>query len=292
MVARTGGVAHAARQLHLTPQTLSGQIQLLERAFGTAFFRKSGRRLELTDDGRLALRFADSIFSLGKEMEESLKGKPTAGRPVSFRVGITDAVPKTVAYSLLQPATQLSVPVRILNRTGKLDGLLAELSAHRVDLVIADTAIPPSVSVRAFNHLLGRSGMAFFAAPALQKKARGRFPASLQNLPMLLPGPETAVAVRLQRWLEARSLSPPIVGVFDDSALMKGFGQHGHGVFVAPLALRSDVERRYDVRCLGRTDEIFEEFFAISVERRIQHPCVVSITEAARDVLFAPRSSQ
>jgi LysR family transcriptional activator of nhaA len=287
MVARTGGVNRAAQKLHLTPQTLSGQIQLLERALGTALFRKSGRRLELTDDGQLALRFADAIFSLGGELEETIKSTTRTGRPVSFRIGVTDAVPKSVAYRLLTPATRLAVPVRIRNRTGRLDALLGELAAHSLDLVIADAAIPPSVSVRAFNHPLGRSGISFFAAPSLQRHAKGRFPGNLQGMPLLMPGPEAAVAARLQRWLENHSLDLRVVGVFDDSALMKAFGQHGHGIFIAPSALEADVKRRYGVACIGRTTEITEEFFAISVERRIKHPCVVAITEGARDVLLA-----
>ena len=287
MVARTGGVNRAAQKLHLTPQTLSGQIQLLERALGTALFRKSGRRLELTDDGQLALRFADAIFSLGGELEETIKSTTRTGRPVSFRIGVTDAVPKSVAYRLLTPATRLAVPVRIRNRTGRLDALLGELAAHSLDLVIADAAIPPSVSVRAFNHPLGRSGISFFAAPSLRRHAKGPFPGNLQGMPLLMPGPESAVAARLQRWLETHALDLRVVGVFDDSALMKAFGQHGHGIFITPSALEADVKRRYGVVCIGRTTESTEEFFAISVERRIKHPCVVAITEGARDVLLA-----
>jgi LysR family transcriptional regulator, transcriptional activator of nhaA len=287
MAARRGGIGRASQELHLTPQTLSGQIQQLEQALGTALFRKSGRRLELTDDGQLALRFADAIFALGGELEASIRMTPGAGRRVPFRVGVTDAVPRSVAYRLLQPATTLRVPVRIVNRTGRLEALLSDLAVHRVDLVIADAAIPPGVSVRAFNHLLGRSGISFFAAPALCRQAKGRFPQNLQNMPLLMPGPDTAVAGRLRHWLEGRSLCPRIVGEFDDSALMKAFGQHGQGAFVAPTVLRKHIEARYGVKCLGSTAEIVEEFFAISIERRIKHPCVAAITDAARDVLFA-----
>jgi LysR family transcriptional activator of nhaA len=284
MAARRGGIGRASQELHLTPQTLSGQIQQLEQALGTALFRKSGRRLELTDDGQLALRFADAIFALGGELEASIRMTPGAGRRVPFRVGVTDAVPRSVAYRLPPPATPLRVPVRIVNRTGRLEALLSDLAVHRVDLVIADAEIPPGVSVRAFNHLLGRSGISFFAAPALSRHAKGRFP---QNLPLLMPGPDTAVAGRLRRWLESRALSMRIVGEFDDSALMKAFGQHGQGAFVAPTVLRRHIEARYGVKCLGSTAEIVEEFFAISIERRIKHPCVAAITDAARDVLFA-----
>jgi len=285
MAARSGGIGPAARELHLTPQTLSGQIQDLERALDTALFRKAGRRLELTDDGRLTLRFADAIFALGGELEATLKGAATAGHRLAFRVGVTDAVPKSVAYRLLQPAMAMRLPVRVISRTGKLDALLAELAVHRLDLVLADAAIPAGVSVRAFNHLLGRSGIAFFAAPSLHRRAKGTFPRNLATLPLLMPGADAAVAGRLKRWLERQEIDPPIAGEFDDGALMKAFGQRGEGVFIAPAVLRADIEARYGVQCLGRTDDIVEEFYALSVERRIKHPCVAAITGAARDLL-------
>jgi len=290
MAARSGGIGPAARELHLTPQTLSGQIQDLERALDTALFRKAGRRVELTDDGRLALRFADAIFALGGELEATLNGETSAGQRIAFRVGVTDAVPKSVAYRLLQPAMAMRLPVRVVNRAGKLDALLGELAMHQLDLVLADAAIPAGVSVRAFNHLLGRSGIAFFAAPSLCRRAKGAFPRNLAKLPLLMPGPDAAVAGRLKRWLERQGINPPIAGEFDDGALMKAFGQRGEGVFIAPAVLRPDIESRYGVNCLGRSDDIVEEFYALSVERRIKHPCVAAITGAARDLLKDPES--
>ncbi len=288
MVARTGGVGAAARALHLTPQTLSGQIGQLEAALGRPLFRPAGRRIELADDGRTALRFADEIFSLGGELEDRFKGGRGADALIEFRVGVTEAVPKTVAYRLLEPVTRLPQPVRVSNRAGPFDGLLADLAAHRLDLVIADTPMPAGTSVRAFNHRLGRSGISFFAAPVLLRSVRARrFPAMLNDLPLLVPGPATAISGPLRRWLESHDLRPAIAGVFDDSALMKAFGQGGQGVFVAPTAIEEDVAKRYGVRSIGRTDDIAEEFFAISIERRIKHPCVAIVTETARTAFFA-----
>jgi LysR family transcriptional activator of nhaA len=285
-VAKAGGVARASEQLHLTPQTISGQIGLLEEDLGTPLFARKGRNLELTDAGRLALGYAQDIFTLGSELEESLRNYPAGGRPVEFRVGVADAVPKTIAYRLIEPATRLPTPVRIVCREWKLDSLLAELAAHRLDLVIADAPIPPSVSVRAFNHRLGESGVSFFASARLRKSLKGKFPACLAGAPMLVPGVDAAVKLRLDRWCEANLLRPRVVGEFDDSALMKAFGQRGAGVFIGPTVLESEIETQYRVKTLGRTQEIVEEFFAISVERRITHPCVVAITKAARDRLF------
>ena len=192
-VAKAGGVARASEQLHLTPQTLSGQIGLLEDDLGTPLFAKKGRNLELTDAGRLAFGYAQDIFALGSELEESVRSYPAGGRPVEFRVGVADAVPKTITYRLLEPATRLPTPVRIVCREWKLDSLLAELAAHRLDLVVAGSPIPPSVSVRAYNHRLGESGVSFFASAGLRKSLKGKFPACLDGAPMLVPSLDVAV---------------------------------------------------------------------------------------------------
>ena len=285
-VAKAGGVARAGEQLHVTPQTISGQIGLLEEDLGAPLFSKRGRNLELTEAGRLAFGYAQDIFVLGTELEESVRNYPAGGRPVEFRVGVADALSKTIAYRLIEPATRLSTPVRIVCREWKLDSLLAELAAHRLDLVLAGAPIPPSVSVRAYNHRLGESGVSFFASAELRKSLKGKFPACLSGAPMLVPGADAAVRSRLDRWWEANKLRPRVVGEFDDSALMKAFGQRGAGVFIGPTVLESEIETQYGVKTLGRTDEVVEEFFAISVERRVSHPCVVAITGAARSRLF------
>jgi LysR family transcriptional activator of nhaA len=289
-VAKAGGVGRASEQLHLTPQTISGQIGLLEDTLGTPLFARSGRNLELTDAGRLAFGYAQDIFALGSELEHSLRNYPAGGRPVEFRLGVADAVSKTIAYRLIEPATRLPEPVRIVCREWKLDSLLSELAVHRLDLVIADVPIPPSASVRAYNHRLGASGVSFFASPGLFKTRKGRFPSCLDGAPMLVPGIDAAVRARLERWCEANKLRPRVVGEFDDSALMKAFGQRGAGVFIGPTVLESEIKSQYRVQTLGRTDEIVEEFFAISVQRRVTHPCVVAIAEAARDRLFASKN--
>ena len=290
-VAKAGGVARAGEQLHVTPQTISGQIGLLEEDLGAPLFAKRGRNLELTEAGRLAFGYAQDIFVLGTELEESVRNYPAGGRPVEFRVGVADALSKTIAYRLIEPATRLSTPVRIVCREWKLDSLLAELAAHRLDLVLAGAPIPPSVSVRAYNHRLGESGVSFFASAQLRKNLKGKFPACLSGAPMLVPGADAAVRSRLDRWWEANKLRPRVVGEFDDSALMKAFGQRGAGVFIGPTVLESEIEKQYGVKTLGRTDEVVEEFFAISVERRVTHPCVVAITGAARSRLFVTSDS-
>jgi len=287
-VAKLGGVLRASERLHLSPQTISGQIQLLEESLGTPLFAKAGRGLALTEAGRMVLGYAEDIFSIGAELEEAVRDHPRKGKLLEFRVGVADAVPKAIACRLIEPASQLPDPVRIVCREWKLDTLLGELALHRIDLVIADAPIPSAVSVRAFNHRLGSCGVSFFAAPSLLESCKGRFPACLDGAPLLMPAEDSAVGQRLRAWLQARALHPRVVGECDDTALAKEFGRRGMGIFVGPTVLERDIEKQYGVRALGATTEVVEEFFAISVERRITHPCVTAITEAARNELFAP----
>ncbi len=286
-VATSGSVTLASEQLHVAPQTISGQIQTLEEALGSALFAKSGRGLVLTEAGRLALGYAEEIFSMGAELEEAVREHPNKGRMLEFRVGVADAVPKSIAYRLIEPATELPEPVRIVCREWKLDSLLAELALHRLDLVISDAPIPSTVSVRAFSHQLGASAVSFFATPALLKAHKGTFPSCLDGAPMLMPSEHSAVGKRLRAWFQSRSLHPRVVGEFDDSALAKEFGRHGAGIFVGPAVLSREIAKQFNVKALGVATEVMDEFFAISVERRITHPCVVAITQTARNELFA-----
>lgn len=284
--AHAGGIVKAGEQLHTTPQTLSGQIKLLEDRLGRQLFRKSGRKLELTDDGRVALGYADEIFHLGSELEAALRERRTARRTIDFRVGVADSVAKTVVYRLLEPALQLPDPVRMVCSEGGFAELLGLLALRKVDLVIADEPLTRKVSVRAFNHPLGHSSMSFFATPALAAGLQGSFPHCLDGAPMLIPGPASSIRAPFDAWLLHHRLHPRVVGEFDDLALMATFGREGRGVFVSPAVLEAETERQHGVQAIGRSDELVENFYAISVERRISHPCVVAITSAARSRLF------
>ncbi len=286
-VAKTGSVLGASERLHVTPQTISGQIQLLEDQLGSPLFSKSGRGLVLTEAGRLALGYAEDIFSLGAELEQAVREHPNNRPALEFRIGVADALPKPIAYRLVEPATRLEEPVRLVCREWKLDNLLAELALHRLDLVLSDAPIPPSVSVKAFSHQLGSSGLTFFAAPAMADRYRADFPGNLEGTPMLMPAQDSATGQKLQSWFQARALHPHIVGEFDDSALAMEFGRRGLGLFVAPTVLADDIAHQFGVAAIGPADGITVEYFAISVERRITHPCVVAITRSARQALFA-----
>jgi LysR family transcriptional activator of nhaA len=284
-VAEAGSVARASEQLHLTPQTVSGQIQLLEERLGSPLFARSGRRLVLTDTGRMVLDYAKDIFALGAELEASVRERTTHGRALDFRVGVADAVPKAIAYHLVEPAFAVD-NVHLVCREWKLDLLLAELALHKLDLVIADAPIPSSVSVRAFSHRLGSSSLSFFVTPALRERHPGAFPACLEGAPLLMPGEDSAVGQRLRAWFQSQGVRPRVVGEFDDSALIQEFGRRSAGFFVAPDVLAREIEAQFGVRSVGVAEGVEEDFFAISVERRITHPCVVAITQAARKELF------
>ena len=288
-VAKAGSITLASKRLHLTPQTISGQLSLFESIFGEPLFNRVGKRLELTDKGKMVLSYADEIFSLGKELEETLK-QPMADRPMQFRVGISDSVPKIIAYRLIEPALRTRDPLRIICREGTVTNLLSELAVHRLDLVIADSPMPHSVNVRAYNHLLGECGLSFFATKILAQKIQwldaSHFPQCLNNAPMLLPGIDDAIRPALMRWFEDKKVQPNITGEFDDGALMKAFGQAGVGVFVAPTAIAQQVCEQFNVIALGETKDVIKSFYAISVERKMRHPAALAISQAASTELF------
>lgn len=286
VTAKSGGIMRAGEQLHTTPQTLSAQIKLLEGWLGRRLFRKSGRHLELTEDGRLALGFADQIFALSTELEAAVRQVQGGTRVLDFRVGVADSVAKSLAYRLLEPALSVPETVRMICSEGKFPDLLAQLALQRLDLVIADEPMSRRISVKAFNHSLGSSSMSFFCAPSLKPLLKGAFPGCLNGMPMLIQGAAASVRQQLEGWLTQHQIRPRVVGEFDDGALMTAFGRQGRGVFMAPTVLEAETMAQFGVELIGRTDELIEEFFAISVERRITHPCVVAITTAARGQLF------
>ncbi|MGM9489109.1 transcriptional activator NhaR [Ideonella sp. YS5] len=280
--AKAGGIVRAGEQLHISPQTLSGQIKLLEDRLGCALFRKAGRGLELTEEGRLALEYADQIFALGAELESRVgKGVQGSEQSLDFHVGLADSVPKAVAYRLLEPALGVAEYVRLICHEGRFADLLGQLAVHRLDLVIADEPMSRQVSVKGHSQLLGSTAMSFFASPALKRGLEGEFPGCLNGAPMLLQGRSSAMRQRADFWFAARRIRPRVIGEFDDAALMKAFGGEGRGVFMTPTVLESETSAQYGVRVVGRTDELVEEFYAVTVDRRSPHPCVAAVTAQA-----------
>jgi LysR family transcriptional activator of nhaA len=285
MVARTGTIARAAEQLHLTPQSISGQLSEFAESLGVELFRKSGRILELTEAGSRVLTYADTIFRTGDELLEALHDESI--HATRFLVGCADSVSKLVASQVLTPALALPQPVRLVCREGRLATLLGELAVHRLDLIIADRPMPPHLSVRGYNHLLGESALKVFGAPAFRSRLKGPFPQCLDKMPMLLPGEDYASRPRVLKWLEDHGVRPRIVGEFDDSAMMKAFGQAGVGLFFAPAVLAGSICRQYEVEEYGEASDVMDQVYAITTERRLSHPATIAISQEARKHLFA-----
>lgn len=279
-VAKSGSIARASAQLHVTPQSISSQLGELEEALGATLFRRAGRGLEMTDTARRIVSYAEEIFGLEDELLAVVRDRGERAA-LPFRIGIADSVPKSLTYGIIEPALHMSEAVRLICREGRLVSLLADLSVHRLDMVIADRPMPTDLRVRAYNHLLGSSSLTVFGAPALVRTLKGRFPANLHGAPFLLPGEDTAIRPALEQWFDTHKVRPRVVGEFDDSALLKAFGQSGAGVFVAPTAIAGYVARQYEVRRMGLIDGVTEHLYAITTERRMQHPAAVTVSRAA-----------
>lgn len=296
-VVREGGVGAAAQSLHVTPQTISGQIKLLEEQLGGQLFEKQGRRLVPTELGRLTYGYADEIFPRGLELASVLRGALPRGRR-SVTIGVSDAVPKLVTWRVIAPLLQPpggpskeeSPSFRVVCHEGSLDALLADLAAHRLDLVLSTSAAPADAGLKVFSHLLGESELAFFSAPSLAARLAGAFPGNLERAPMLMPTDRSASRRVLDAWFETVGVTPTVVGEFDDSALIKTLGQHGVGLFVAPVAIAPEITAQFGVREIGRLGELRARFYAITTERRIKHPAVAALSTAARNDLFSPEA--
>jgi LysR family transcriptional activator of nhaA len=285
VTARQGSVTRASEELDVAQPTVSGQLRALEKALGEKLFTRAGRSLALTEMGRTVYHYADAIFSLGRELQDTVRSRPT-GRPLRFTVGVADVVPKLVAYRLLEPALKLPQTIRLICREDRSERLLSELALHNIDLVLADAPVGSTVSVRAFNHLLGESGVTFFGTTALARIHRRGFPRSLAGAPFLLPTHNTSLRRSLEHWFDAEGIHPTIKSEFEDSALLNIFGRAGVGLFAAPSVIENEIVRQHEVRIVGRVEAIRERFYAISVERRLKHPAVVAISQSARRKLF------
>ena len=285
-VAKHGSVAQASRELRLAHPTVSAQIHRLEEVLGEKLFAKQGRNLVLTEAGRVAFRYADEIFALGREFVDTLQGRPS-GRPIRVVVGCSDALPKSIVQRILAPAWRLEEHVRVICREDTTtQAYLGELAANAIDVVLADSPALPG-SVKAFSHLLGECGTILLAAPALARIYKRRFPASLTGVPFLLPGPQSMLRRGLEQWFDAQGVRPGIVGEFDDPALSNVVAEAGLGVFAVPEVIAEDIRVRHRLQQVGRVDSLRQRFYAISAERKIKNPAVVAICEGARKDIFA-----
>ena len=283
MVAREGGISHASEVLDLSPSTISAQVGQLEKSLQVKLFRRVGRNIRLTDVGQIAFRYADQIFGLGRELTHALESWDSLG-PVSLQVGIADAVPKLVATKLLQPALAASPEIRLTCREGRPEPLLAELALHRFDLILLDGPVDPRSNIRAFSRLLRECDIAIFGTPALLRHYGHGFPESLEGAPFLLPTPDSSIRRSFGRWLEMREIQPRVVGEFEDGALMRSFGEIGAGLFPAPSIVADDLKQQAGMECLGSLEDTHARYYAVTVERQLEHPAVQAICDAAHTV--------
>jgi len=280
-VAREGSISSAAEKLHITPQTISGQIKLLEESIGSPLFDRVGRGLVLTETGQAVNRYADEIFSLGVELSQWVS-RQTEGPYTKLMVGIVNSIPKLIAHEILRTALELEPRVKLVCKEDTLQVLLADLAVHRLDLVLSDQKIPTGFNVRAFNHLLGRSPISFYGTRKLAARYAPGFPNSLDGAPLLFPMMGSALRGSLDSWFEQNGITPNIVAEVDDSALLKAFGESGSGIFPAPGAIEQQLQDTYHAHLVGHVDTIHESYYAISPERVLKQPAVLRITESAR----------
>jgi LysR family transcriptional regulator, transcriptional activator of nhaA len=284
-VVRTGSIRKASEELRVSSPAISAQLHSLEEHFGEKLLARSGRSLVLTEIGRVVFSYAEEIFTLGQELMNTVKDRPT-GRPLRLVVGVVDVVPKMIAHWLIEPAFQLNNPVRIVCREGSPDQLVSQLAIHHLDVVLSDVPINPNLKIRAYNHLLGECGTTFVATPKLAKSLKGDFPQSLHQAPLLVPAENAAIRRSLDLWLDEKGVRPMITGEFQDYALLRTFGQAGRGVFPIPSVFEKQL-RQESLHHIGRTSDVRNRFYAISIERKLKHPAVIAICDTARKQLFA-----
>ncbi|HPC59810.1 MAG TPA: LysR family transcriptional regulator [Verrucomicrobiota bacterium] len=284
VAAKEGGLTRAAEKLRVSQPSICTQIQALERALGEKLLRRTPRGLTLTEAGQKVFSFAEEIFSLGEDLMNTMRQRPSA-RPLRVAVGIADSLPKLLTYQMLKPIFHLPQPIQAACCEGKVPDLLGQLATYRLDIVLSDEPAPASGNLKTFNHLLGECGVSFCAEPKLAARLKRRFPRSLHEAPALLPSPNSALRRSLEKWFGEQQVAPRLVAEFDDAALVKVAATHGLGFFALPTLVAHDAVSRYGVKVIGQARGCRQQFFAISAERRLTHPAVVAITAQAQSVL-------
>ncbi len=290
-VAKEGSIARACGKLSLAQPTISGQLRMLEDSLGEKLFTRVGRGLALTDEGRMVFGYAEEIFGLGRELQDVLKGRPS-GRRMRLTVGISDLVPKLVAHHVLQPVLSMPEPVHLICHEDSPERLMTELAEHHLDMVLSDAPAGSPNRGKMFSHLLGSCNVNIFCAPTVARRYRSRFPACLDGAPFLLPLEGTTLRRNIDEWFDSCGIRPAIAGEFKDSALLQTFAQAGAGLFFGPAAIAGNIRETFKVVSIGQVESLHERFYAISMERRLRHPAIVAITQAARGQLFVAQPAK
>jgi LysR family transcriptional activator of nhaA len=285
VVAKEGGITRAAERLGLAVQTVSSQLTLLEQSLGKTLFSQQGRRLVLTEAGRVAMNYADQIFLLGLQMQEAVT-EADSGR-IRLSVGISDSLPKLSAYRMLEEAMKIDKKVRLVCYEDQFEALLADLALHKLDVVLTDREVQPGSALKVFSHQLFESEMLVVGASELAAEYGKDFPGNLNGAPFLLPTRNNALRGKIDEWFVQSNVKPDVVGEFEDNALLNTFGRRGLGLFFAPAALAADIEAQFGAVQVGSVPGVREQFYVISNERKIKHPAVEAIVAAAQKALPA-----
>jgi LysR family transcriptional activator of nhaA len=285
VAAKEGGLTRAAEKLRVSQPSICTQIQALESVLGTKLLRRTPRGLALTEAGQRVFSFAEEIFSLGEDLLSTMKQRPTA-RPLRVSIGIADSLPKLLTYEMLKPIFHLPQAIQASCCEGKVPDLLAQLATYRLDVVLSDEPAPASGSLKTFNHLLGECGVTFCAGRKLAARLKRGFPGSLRDAPALLPNVNSTLRRTLEQWFRKQGIAPRLIAEFDDAALMKVAATDGLGFFALPTLVADEAVARYGVKVIGQAPRCTQSFFAISAERRLEHPAVLAITARAQTSLF------
>ncbi|MGO9587619.1 MAG: LysR family transcriptional regulator [Limisphaerales bacterium] len=280
-VAKEGGLRKAAEKLHVSQPTISAQIAALESVLGEKLFWRTGRNLVLTETGQQVLGYAEEIFSIGQELLSSVKQRPTL-RPLRMHLVVADALPKLVAYRIIEPIFRLPQPVQVSCWEAKVSDMLIELAAHRLDLVLADQPASSGAPANVFNHFLGECGITFCAEPHLAAKLRRGFPGSLNEAPALLPMSNSGLRRSLERWFHSTGVRPQLVGEIEDPAFVHILALHVLGFIAVPTLVAKETMAQFGFRTVGRTEECRQQFYAITAERKRTHPAIQAIISKAR----------
>jgi LysR family transcriptional activator of nhaA len=275
VVAKEGSMSKAAERLDMAIQTISAQVHELEKSLGYLLFKPAGRGIALTESGFAALEIADQIFSIGEKLPEAVRDAALSPK-TKIIIGVSDGLPKLITRQLLEPILKHK-DVQLIAHEGDFDSLLADLALHRLDIILADRPAPNNKNLNVYSEELTRTSMAWFSPKQFVKKSKRNFPECLRELPVLLPTSHSTVRLLIDQWLNKHGITPNIVGEFEDSALLKTFAASGLGVFPAGKLVEKDLRETYGMELLGDCEEIYEYFYAIRSEKKIQHPLVQAI---------------
>ena len=275
VVAKEGSMSKAAERLDMAIQTISAQVHELEKSLGYLLFKPAGRGIALTESGFAALEIADQVFSIGEKLPEAVRDAAKSPK-TKITVGVSDSLPKLITRQLLEPILKHK-DVQLIAHEGEFEKLLADLALHRLDIILADRPAPNNKNLNVYSEELTKTSIAWFGPKQLLKKSKKDFPQCLAELPILLPTSQSTVRLLIDQWFSKLSITPNIVGEFEDSALLKTFAASGLGVFPAGKLIQKDLKETYGIELFGDCDDIYEYFYAIRSEKKIQHPLVQAI---------------